>query len=476
MKYKYHTAVLLFSALATLAPAALLADSPPNLKHDIKWRDSGKSHPNYGGVKDVELAYNRARRQEEKQLGLAPGSLGKLDLPPQATWDRMSDDAKALYLVNAERTARAGMKPGVIGLPLAGIESHIDGISKAYGDLLHDRDLMGHKHDGTPWDRINRDPVIGGDCHEFLSRAENLSFYAGTSPIPLPIERSIYSYIYDDASSHWGHREATLLQDNALGRRANGKPRKGYGYKNNHGSKKHEGYMGFYVRSSNDKDNPDNFYEPFGHGYHYGTVVVMNMFDPVADSVTSCHYDVTLRTEDLPSANGSVKFMAVDDRATTTANDAVEIAPLKNDIGIGKGDTITIVTQPSHGSVTILDKQRIRYLPAANFSGTDSLRYRVTNSDNQTSTATIKITVRDVTPHDNGVNGAGGNGDTIGNNDSGENGDTNENTGTAGNVDVIGTVGAGSSNPWWFIALMLTVLVTPGGRNRPLLQWLRIKR
>ncbi len=449
MKHTHHIAVLLLSTLAPLTPSTLLADSPPNLKNDINWRDSGGEYDSekgiynasFGGVDDVELAYNHARREEEKQLGLAAGALGNLDLPPQATWDGMSDDAKALYLVNAERTARAGMKPGVIGLPLAGIESHIDAISHAYGNRLHDYDLRGHYHDGTPSFRIERDPVIGsrhtadivypndpsqsdptleaspsskvthndgsthyfgdsydgkGSCHEFLSRSENLAYYASTAPIPLPIERSIYSFIYDDAGSHWGHREAVLLQDNSLGNEDKTPGFTGYG--NNHGSDASEGFMGFYVRSSNAHDDPDNFYEPFGDGFTYGTVVVMNMIDPVADAIPGCSYEVTLRTENLPSPKGTVTLKAVDDNVTTTVNNAVEIAPLANDAGTGADDAISIVSQPTHGSVRILDKRRFRYLPAANFSGTDNFDYRVTSNDGRSSTATITITVNGSAP------------------------------------------------------------------------------
>ncbi len=489
MKHTCRIAILLLSALAPLTPPSLLADSPPNLESDINWRDSGGEYDSehniyqarFGGVEDIEFAYNHARREEEKQLGLAAGSLGDLDLPPQTTWDGMSDDAKALYLVNAERTARAGMKPGVIGLPLAGIESHIDAISHAYGDRLHDHDLRGHYHDGTPTFRIERDPVIGsrhfaeitypndpsqsdptqeaspsskathsdgsthyfgdtygdGSCHEFITRSENLAYFASTAPIRLPLERSIYSFIYDDARSHWGHREAVLLQDLSLPdkKKANSFP----GYDNNHGSNANEGFMGFYVRSSNIHDNPDNFYEPFGNGFAYGTVVVMNMIDPVADGTPGCHYDVTLRTEDLPSSRGTPTLKAVDDHVTTAINTAVEITPLKNDAGVGNGDAIDIVSHPAHGSAHILEERQIHYLPAADFSGTDSIDYRVTSNNSRSSTATITITV-------------GGNAPAA-----------TPRAPTASSPDN----GGGGSNLWWLITLMLTALATTNSRRIP---------
>ncbi len=437
-----HTALSLLLAIIVAAPSLLLAASPPNITKDINWVDSGGEYASetdtydarFGGVSDIELAFNRARREEEKQLGLTPGALGILDLPSQQNWDKMSDDAKALYLVNAERTARANMMPGVIGLPLAGVEANIDAIAHAYGDILHDYDLRGHYHDGTPSFRLERDPVIGsrhkndinypndpsqtdrkleaptpwepvhsdgsphylgddfGDkrgCHEFITRSENLAYYASTAPIPMPVERSIYSFIYDDASANWGHRESVLLQDRSLPSKdhPDGFP----GFDNNHGSSASEGFMGLYVRSSSRDDA--NVYEPFGGQFNYGTVLVMEFFDPVADGVGDCSYDVTLRTDELDER---VTLQAVDDTLSTTANTAIDITPLANDIGVSTEDSITIVTPPANGSTTLLDNNQIRYLPAANFTGTDTLDYRVTSSDGKsTSSATISVSVID---------------------------------------------------------------------------------
>ncbi len=443
MERHSRIAVSLLFSVITLASSSLLADSPPNINEDINWVDSGGEYASetktydasFGGVSDIELAFNHARREEEKQLGLTPGKLGNLDLPPQQIWNGMSDDAKALYLVNAERTARAGMTPGVIGLPLAGVEANIDAIAHAYGDRLHDYDLRGHYHDGPPSFRLERDPVIGsghydgitypvdpsqgnpeleaptpwepvhsdgsphylgddfGDkrgCHEFITRSENLAYYASTAPIPMPVERSIYSFIYDDASSNWGHRESVLLQDRSLGTQdhPDGFP----GFDNNHGSSASEGFMGLYVRSSSRDDA--NFYEPFGDQFNYGTVLVMEFFDPVADGVGDCSYNVTLRTEELPTSSGEVALLAVDDAVSTPPNTAIDIAPLANDIGVSAGDSIAIATDPAHGSTTLLGSNQIRYLPSANFTGIDTLAYRVSSSDGKrSSSATITVNV-----------------------------------------------------------------------------------
>lgn len=319
--------------LLLLTSSVAWSISPPNINEDIAWdEDPNTPEPEqtYAGVNAIAAAYTRARREEEKQLGLDPGTLGNLKMPSDAVWTAMTDDARALYLINAERTARAAMLPGVIGLPYAGVEAHLDQISENYGQRLHNYDLTNHYHDGPPSFRIERDPVIGsalydqivypndpsqtdptqsapipwepknadgsphyfgdgdGTCHEFMTRSENLAYFASTQPIPMPVERAIYYWLYVDKSEHWGHREATLLQDAPLSN-----PTDPWGYTNNQGSSQHEGFLGFFQRSSTD-------YHPFDGPYVYGSVVVMNIIDPVENSDGSCNYQITLRSEDLP--------------------------------------------------------------------------------------------------------------------------------------------------------------------------------
>lgn len=309
------------SSILILTSFSALADSPPNLPtsspvnpaaDNIHWVDTGGEYnldvnppvftASFNGVTDIEAAFNNARRQEEIKLGLAANTIGTLDLPAQAVWDAMSDNAKALYILNDERVDRAGMTAGVIGLPLQGVESHIDDIAENYGDILHDGDFTGHTHDGTPFERIARDPYIGDTptCHEFMARAENLAYFSaystqpiGATSIPLPLERAIYNWIYADASSSWGHREAALLQDKDLSNN-----NLLYGYANNYGPATSEGFLGIHRRGSTE-------YSPFGSSsfpYSYGVEVVLNIFDPVSDAVATsnnCQYHVTVSTDDL---------------------------------------------------------------------------------------------------------------------------------------------------------------------------------
>jgi len=309
---KSHKYILLRPYLVFFLPTLLLsnplwANSPPNLNTDIPWDEDSLTAGNqqsYAGVSAITTAFNNARRQEESQLGIAVNTLGNLSLPSQSIWDAMGDDGRALYLLNAERTSRTGMQAGVIGLPFAGIETHMDNIAKNYGDILHNNDATGHNADGKgPFQRIADDANIGTQpaggsfgstpaCHEFINRAENLAaFWSSGTSIPLPVERAIYNWLYADANSTWGHREAALLQDKDIANQSTAN-----GYKNNNGSASHAGFLGIYRRGSTD-------YDPFNQNSGFGSLVVMNIFDPVSEASAAsnnpqCSYTVAYRTED----------------------------------------------------------------------------------------------------------------------------------------------------------------------------------
>ena len=153
------------------------------------------------GVADIQAAFNNARTVENNQLGT---SVPMMTLPGQTTWNAMSDGEKALWLINRERIDR--------GLaPLQGLEPNISGVAQYYADYLLNNDAWGHNEDGrSPWQRLEDNPAIGA-CHDFLNVAENLAvFVTSGSSIALPIERTIYMWMYDDAGSAWGHRHAIL--------------------------------------------------------------------------------------------------------------------------------------------------------------------------------------------------------------------------------------------------------------------------
>jgi uncharacterized protein YkwD len=203
------------------------------------------------GVADIQSAFNHARAQENAQLGL---NLNMLTLPSQGTWDALGDGGKALWLINAERRDR-----GVP--PLHGVESHVTGVAQYYAQYLLDNDLWGHNEDGlSPWGRLDANPAIYA-CHDFLNVAENIAvFVTSGSTIPLPVERSVYMWMYEDAGSGWGHRHAILW----------------YPYNDNSGPSGQEGFLGIGRASGGPYQGP--FLQP----WNFAELIVMNVFDPCA--------------------------------------------------------------------------------------------------------------------------------------------------------------------------------------------------
>jgi len=309
------TFICIITILLFFSAETAYADSPPNITIDIPWTDTGgvfdlstqTFNATFNGVVDTMAAFNHARRQEEIQLGLTSGTLGTLDLPPQATWDQFTDDDKALFILNEERIDRAGMLPNVMGLPLENIELNIDNIAQNYAQVLVDNNDFSHTSDGRqPWQRIDDDPVLG-PCHEFLTRSENLAAFWGSTQTSLYIERSYYNWIYADAGSAWGHREAAFLQDIPLN-----STDPAHGFKNNVGDPASEGYMGIGVLN-------DANYNPFGiNASGIGTIVVMNIFDPSPSS--SCLWPPVLTSTPtaIPSATPSTDTPTLTPTATNT--------------------------------------------------------------------------------------------------------------------------------------------------------------
>lgn len=56
--------------------------------------------------------------------------------------------------------------------------------------------------------------------------------------------------------------------------------------------------------------------------------------------------------------------------------------------------SVTSVTSPSHGTVTILNSKEVRYTPTNNYNGTDSFTYTITDEGGLTSTTTVNVTIK----------------------------------------------------------------------------------
>lgn len=307
-------------------PQIDLLSYPADPTGDIGWSTG------MNGVSDIQSAFNHARTVENAQLGK---SLPAMVLPNQTTWDGMSDNEKALWLINQERVVR-GL------LPLDNIEENVMGVAQYYADYLFDHDAWGHYEDGrSPWDRLDNNPAIGG-CHDFLSVSENLAvFVTSGSSIPLPIERSIYMWMYDDAGSSWGHRHAILW----------------YPYNDNGGETGREGFLGI------GRANGGPYRGPFSSSWNFAELIVMNVFDPCA----SWAYPVpeVSGSTRLDEATNSLQFVRFSvtfsedvvgvgktDFALTTSG-AVSGASIYSVTGSGSGYTVVVETGTGSGTIRL---------------------------------------------------------------------------------------------------------------------------
>lgn len=97
----------------------------------------------------------------------------------------------------------------------------------------------------------------------------------------------------------------------------------------------------------------------------------------------------------VASANDTVN--AVDDSATTDEDTAVNIDVLANDTD-ADNDPLSVVgvTQGANGTVAINLDNTVTYTPSANFNGTDTFTYTVTDGNGGANTAQVAVTVNAV--------------------------------------------------------------------------------
>ena len=296
---------------------------PSDPTSDIAW-SGGTS-----GVADIQSAFNNARNQENSQLGT---SLPPMVLPNQTTWDSMTDNEKSLWLINQERVARGVM-------PLDNIKDNVTGVAQYYADYLLDNDAWGHTEDGnSPWDRLDNNPAIGA-CHDFLSVSENLAvFVTSGNSIALPIERSIFMWLYDDSGSSWGHRHAILW----------------YPYNDNSGQVGKEGFLGI------GRANGGPYQGTFSSSWNFAEIIVMNVFDPCSTWVYPAPEVINIiRTDHNPSGAATVDFTVTfsepvtgvdtsDFALTTTGVSGASVLSLT-----GSGTTYTVTVNTGSGNGTI---------------------------------------------------------------------------------------------------------------------------
>ncbi|HGY56265.1 MAG TPA: tandem-95 repeat protein, partial [Caldithrix abyssi] len=89
--------------------------------------------------------------------------------------------------------------------------------------------------------------------------------------------------------------------------------------------------------------------------------------------------------------------VAVDDNATTDEDNAVEVDVLANDSDADNDAlTITEVSTPANGTAQINGGSSVTYTPNANYYGSDSFNYVVSDGNGGTDTATVNVTVNSV--------------------------------------------------------------------------------
>ncbi|MCU0600098.1 MAG: hypothetical protein MUE70_12695, partial [Desulfobacterales bacterium] len=207
----------------------------PDPGADIEWPYSSEN-----SAADVQTRFNAARTAENAQLGT---SIPMMALPSQSTWNSLGDGEKALWLINRERIDR-----GI--LPFEGLEPNVTSVAQYYAQYLLDHNVFSHTADGrSPSQRLSANPNIGS-CWEWVG--ENLAAFMGGWN--LPIERSVYNWMYDDSGSSWGHRHIMLTSP----------------LNNNSGSLGNEGFLGIGIASGTFQGWPNS------------DIVVMDAFDPCA--------------------------------------------------------------------------------------------------------------------------------------------------------------------------------------------------
>ena len=247
--YSFLTLVGTLSLLSSayVPPSAIEAPGvhSPDPTVDIPW----KSGVGYAGVANIRAAFNHGRIEENFQSGTDIPLITRM--PAQSAWEAMSDNAKALWLINSEREAR--------GLhPLHGTERNVTGVAQDFANWMLANDKWGHNSDGKgPPGRLEQNPKIAS-CHNNFLLMENLyAFGTTTGCVKSPIARAIYNWMYNDSGKGWGHRHLLLY----------------HSFFENSGPGDREGLMGI-GRALGGPYTINNT------SYPYAEVIVLNMFDP----------------------------------------------------------------------------------------------------------------------------------------------------------------------------------------------------
>lgn len=213
MSSSHHPFVILLGILLIRLSGVECAsgDYPRDPSHDVPWDWRNWNND----LATIEQVFNDGRADD-------PTISASLNIArdfTQAEWNALSDNEKALYLCNRERVDR-GIKP------FAAVTSHVKDIAQDYADFLFEEGLFTHQPSSSqwtssgrqseaccsPWTRLDHDPDLRAGT-EFFRFGENLA-WSSSSSMSNAVEWSIYTWIYDDSSSNWGHRHFNLAELN----------------------------------------------------------------------------------------------------------------------------------------------------------------------------------------------------------------------------------------------------------------------
>ncbi len=114
-----------------------------------------------------------------------------------------------------------------------------------------------------------------------------------------------------------------------------------------------------------------------------------------SDGVASDTATVTITVDPAPNQAP----VAVDDSASTTKGQPVNVDVLAND-NDADGDVLSVtnLSTPANGSVTVETDGTVTYTPTAGFSGSDSFTYQASDGTDLSNVATVSVTVANQAP------------------------------------------------------------------------------
>jgi large repetitive protein len=157
----------------------------------------------------------------------------------------------------------------------------------------------------------------------------------------------------------------------------------------------------------NDIDNPTLTYSatglPAGLSINTTTGVISGTIDRSASQIGGGVYSITVTATDSGGLSASQKFTwtvtnpaptATNNTATTAEDTAIASINVLGNDSDPDGDPLTVVSaSAANGTVTINGDGTLRYVPNANFNGTDTITYRISDGQGGFATAVVTVTV-----------------------------------------------------------------------------------